>query len=729
MKINSLNAFVKHALCLILCICGTFAISRSTQSSDDLFIEIGGIRTVSIKGLHVGMPIKDFIRVFNSHFPNEKVKAVATNPESTLYTINEMVCWAVYGGLGDLNKLYSSYNLGGSECDFLVKEDERGLVEWFILSEDHISELLGIDSSIDSGRLRQLQEVFECSDYEFDNSLNSYEPQYGFKLVAERYILDLRNGCTISYYGEQSVSIGSDFDSQLFGSTVFGSYIAQGKVCNRGGIIVAHPKILKLDEDILRENYGKEEAVVDFSEIYLESYDAETFSQIVEAAEEGNPDAQFLLGDAYLHGKNVSEDVDKGIMWLQKAIDQDNISATILLACFYEIGEKVPKDIDKARSLYLKVVELDSPDDESYTNLALERLEVLDSKPNEHEDLIVLANQGDSKAQLTLGFKYLKGEDIAQDLSEAEKWLRLAADNGEETAMLMLAMEYFDGEQFDKNPTDAIKYSYMLAENGDPRGYVLIAMHYLKDEPNEEDMKKGIEVLQKAVDLGDPDAMVYLATLYEVGKGVPRDIERAKKIYREIANLIDDEHENAIEIARERLEELDSASPEYETAINRANQGEPAAQMVLGYMYLTGDGVAKDITEAEKWYRLAANNGNETALIKLALEYDDGVFGNDPGEAAKWARKGAELGFSQCQTILALFYWSGNGVSKDLVEAAKWARKAAEQDDPQAQYMLGVFYLTGEGVPEDSDEGIKWLTKAAEQGHVEAKEILEKIAE
>lgn len=49
----------------------------------------------------------------------------------------------------------------------------------------------------------------------------------------------------------------------------------------------------------------------------------------------------------------------------------------------------------------------------------------------------------------------------------------------------------------------------------------------------------------------------------------------------------------------------------------RALGGAPTAQYDLGMRYLTGDGVEKDLTLAQKWIGASATNGNSQAIKKL----------------------------------------------------------------------------------------------------------------
>ncbi|MBR5893847.1 MAG: sel1 repeat family protein, partial [Bacteroidaceae bacterium] len=75
------------------------------------------------------------------------------------------------------------------------------------------------------------------------------------------------------------------------------------------------------------------------------------------------------------------------------------------------------------------------------------------------------------------------------------------------------------------------------------------------------------------------------------------------------------------------------------------------AQCNLGYCYGTGSGVEKDPTEAVKWYRKAAEQGQVNAQYNLGLCYEIGVA-KDLAEAVKWYRKAAEQGHADAKAAL-----------------------------------------------------------------------------
>jgi TPR repeat protein len=152
-----------------------------------------------------------------------------------------------------------------------------------------------------------------------------------------------------------------------------------------------------------------------------------------------------------------------------------------------------------------------------------------------------------------------------------------------------------------------------------------------------------------------------------------------------------------------------------------AYAGDAKAQVQLGLIYLTGDGVPKDDVEAMKWLRMAADQDNPMGERFLAEMYFKGRGAPaDNMEAAKWLRMAADQGDAQSEHNLGVLYTQGLGVPRNLREAANWMRKAADQNLADAQWALGAFYEAGQGVIPDPIEAAKWYRKAADQDYVPA---------
>lgn len=126
------------------------------------------------------------------------------------------------------------------------------------------------------------------------------------------------------------------------------------------------------------------------------------------------------------------------------------------------------------------------------------------------------------------------------------------------------------------------------------------------------------------------------------------------------------------------------------------------AQLYLGYCYHLGEGVQEDYR-----FKIAAE-GDAEAQIGNRYYNGEGVQ-KDYTEAAKWYKIAAVQGNADAQNRLGVCYCYGQGVQKDYTEAVKWLKKAAEQGNATAQYNLGICYANGKGVSQDFAEAVKWF--------------------
>ena len=150
------------------------------------------------------------------------------------------------------------------------------------------------------------------------------------------------------------------------------------------------------------------------------------------------------------------------------------------------------------------------------------------------------------------------------------------------------------------------------------------------------------------------------------------------------------------------------------TVLTEAEAGNAYAQLELGDLYFSGEGVPEDDTEAVKWYRKAAEQGLAKAQTMLGMMYYWGKgLSQDYAKAAKWYRKAAEQDYSDAQFNLGVMYEKGKGVLRLHDEAVKWYRRAAEQGDVRAQHNLGMMYKMGDGVPQDYVMAYMWLNIAS----------------
>jgi TPR repeat protein len=210
------------------------------------------------------------------------------------------------------------------------------------------------------------------------------------------------------------------------------------------------------------------------------------------------------------------------------------------------------------------------------------------------------------------------------------------------------------------------------------------------------------------------------------------------------------------------------AQSDFESLKARAEAGDSADQSYIGELYYLGEGVNKNYSEAERWFRLAAEQGHIYAQNNLGVMYLNGfgVAQNDQ-EAFRWFRSAAEQGLAEAQNNLGVMYLNGVGVAQNDQEALKWftlaaeqgnadarenlelgatyfqardissqgvgqtsvrsevdIRMQAEQGDARSQYALGQMLAEGQGVEVNAREAVKWLESAADQGLADAQAYL-----
>ncbi len=112
-----------------------------------------------------------------------------------------------------------------------------------------------------------------------------------------------------------------------------------------------------------------------------------------------------------------------------------------------------------------------------------------------------------------------------------------------------------------------------------------------------------------------------------------------------------------------------------------AEQGNAQAEEKLGRMYQRGKGV--------KWYRLAADQGNPLAQVGLGYMLLDGSSEKPDVEgAAAMFSKAAAQGDALAMLALGTLYELGRGVTKDWVQAHKWYALASVDDGEYEQDLF-----------------------------------------
>ena len=225
-----------------------------------------------------------------------------------------------------------------------------------------------------------------------------------------------------------------------------------------------------------------------------------TLEQLRQAAEDGDADAQFVLGGRYYWGNGVPQDKAEAAEYFRKAAEQGDARAQFNLALMHSKGDGVRQNKAEAAKWYAKAAE-----------------------------------QGDAEAQFNLALMYDLGEGIEQDKTEAVKWYTKAAEQGDASAQFNMGNMCRTGEGVPQNKAEAATWYAKAAEQGDAKAQFNLALMYDLGEGVEQDQTEAATWYTKAADQGNISAQYNLAVMYSKGDGVPQDQRQATQWYRKAA--------------------------------------------------------------------------------------------------------------------------------------------------------------------------------------------------
>lgn len=163
-----------------------------------------------------------------------------------------------------------------------------------------------------------------------------------------------------------------------------------------------------------------------------------------ESAELGNQYAKRLLALEYISGKNLEQNIGKGISLLTECADGGDAFSCYKLGNLYLQGEIVIQDLNKAEKYLLSV------EDNEFTQYALGRLYLQKEKYNIQKAISYFEKSADKNmwASYQLGILYFFGADgLEKNNEKAMQFLNLSAEQGSEDAQNILDnQEKFENE-------------------------------------------------------------------------------------------------------------------------------------------------------------------------------------------------------------------------------------------------------------------------------------------
>jgi localization factor PodJL len=198
------------------------------------------------------------------------------------------------------------------------------------------------------------------------------------------------------------------------------------------------------------------------------------------------------------------------------------------------------------------------------------------------EQLNALAAKGDMKAERDLGLKYLSGDGVQADESQAARWLMRAAYRGEPTAEYWLGTLYARGHGVPEDAFQANHWYEAAAQKGNRRAMHSFAVAYFQGWGVEKNYAEAARWFRSAADLGFVDSQFNLAVLYERGAGIQQSLTEAYKWYAIAAKGGDKEADTRVAVLATQLAPGDLALAQQAAASFKPQPMDESANLAGG---------------------------------------------------------------------------------------------------------------------------------------------------
>jgi len=161
----------------------------------------------------------------------------------------------------------------------------------------------------------------------------------------------------------------------------------------------------------------------------------------------------------------------------------------------------------------------------------------------------------------------------------------------------------------------------------------------------------------------------------------------------------------------------------YRLMLEASGEGNAEATGAIGLFYQKGwSGLPQSNQEAAKWYRKGHEMGGLRAGYNYGIMLMNGLgVDADVATGMPLIEKAVEAGLPEACLVYGSYYYYGKfGKPQDNVKAFELMKVAADAGNPHAENMMGIMYEHGKGTKADPDLAIEWYRKAANQNIAKA---------
>lgn len=405
---------------------------------------------------------------------------------------------------------------------------------------------------------------------------------------------------------------------------------------------------------------------------------------LTKSAASGNPKAQAKLGSMYITGKLVTQDLDKGMELLNKAVAQNYIPAMVGLGD----AALAKGDYPLALSWYNKAAEKHNLD--AYLHMAHAYLQdkspIYDPKAGFLWTLKA-AQEGSTDAKGELVKLYQKGIGVAASEELAKQWSTQATQDSkkrDKTPAIAQAALWLSNGATDKLEQTGYQIGGIFSAWQNP---LALRNNIYNQAPEIETISKR-DIFNPQFELTQPNE-VPITSYFDALNNKMKLFEANQWIYPSYP----------LNPQIESLQKINSY------AMQRLNL--PAPYMDANYI---DEGNSAQASLMDLWTK------DLQQQVNYALVFNQLYFR-------------AILGDAQSQFEIGQMFQYGLGVAQSDASAIAFYQNAAEQQHLGAEYNLGILYLQHPQDAESYQNALNWLTDSAFKGNKRAQYVLARVLE
>lgn len=306
-------------------------------------------------------------------------------------------------------------------------------------------------------------------------------------------------------------------------------------------------------------------------------------------------------------------------------------------------------------------------------------------------EIELMAEKGDAKAQTILGVCYAHGEGVERDPTKALSLFLEAAKQNEPSALANTGECYMYGIGTKKNMKLAISFLSRACDYDIPEALSSLGTIYVTGDGVDANPQKAVTFFSRAAEQNFPEAIANLGRCYFEGVGVDKNMEKALSLFSQAHG-----YGALSEVALAKIAE------KVDDVVRLADERNRDAQYFAGLIFWDAIGVSRDLEKAFNYYHQAAEQGHAIAMFLIGDKF---FQAEDYFHAEYWLEKSIHSGGKKAAAMLEearqAIYNNGKYLLVKILDK-EWAEKFIGGD----LFMRYLGYFGGINLMMSEDSSI-----------------------